>query len=300
MRRKFYTVLQSGEKALTIIPENTRMVFLQDAGIKPPFFMIDSYPDFIEVAKLLGPDQPVISLIGHEEMLMAGNYSIEDEAARHVQTILEHQPGGPYLLGGCSASGLVAYEIAQQMCALNREADLLVLFDVHNPYYMREYSAFWLSFNGNLDDLHRLPARRIPPWIATKLRDLVLQKSSWLPRNSSGLNGAQPHLGPSEARIQMARRYHPAPYPGKVLLFKRYRELTGRYRDPQFGWCKTLHGDFEICHLNAIDHLAIFKSEFDRILVARKLRAILDDTVARFSTRSKSRTLEHGFEGQTG
>jgi hypothetical protein len=165
---------------------------------------------------------------------------------------------------------------------------------------MREYSAFWLSINGKLDDLHRLPAHRIPLWIATKLRDLVLQTSSWLPRTSSGLNGAQPQLGPSEARIQMARRYHPAPYSGKVLLFKRFRELTGRYRDPQFGWGKILRGDFEISHLNAIDHLEIFKSEFDRTLVARKLRAILDDTVALFSTRNTSRKLDYGFEGHNG
>src|SRR5579859_4239770 len=115
MRRKFYTVLRADKKVLVIVSENTPMVILKDAGTKPPFFMIDSFPYFIDVVKLMGRDRPIISLIGHEDMLMAGHYSIEDEAARHIQTILEYQPTGPYLIGGCSASGVVAYEIAQQM-----------------------------------------------------------------------------------------------------------------------------------------------------------------------------------------
>ena len=38
-------------------------------------------------------------------------YTIADEADAHIKTILARQPHGPYLLGGCSASGIVAYEI---------------------------------------------------------------------------------------------------------------------------------------------------------------------------------------------
>jgi thioesterase domain-containing protein len=80
------------------------MVTLQAGDSGSPFFMIDSYPYFIEVVKLLGPHQSVISLIGHEDMLIAGQYSIEAEAAHHIQTILKYQPRGPYTVGGCSAS----------------------------------------------------------------------------------------------------------------------------------------------------------------------------------------------------
>jgi phthiocerol/phenolphthiocerol synthesis type-I polyketide synthase E len=297
MRRKFYTVLRSGEKALTIVPVNTRMVPLQAAGTKPPFFMVDSYPHFIEVAKLLGSEQPTISLIGHEDMLIAGNYSLQAEAARHILTILEHQPTGPYMLGGCSASGLVAYEIAQQMCALGRQVNLLVLFDVHNPHYMREYSAFRLRLNSYRDDLHQLRALQIPGWVATKFRDLILEESSWLRRGSPEQKGSL-ELDLLEARIQMARKYYPLVYYGKVLLFKRHRELTGCYRDPQFGWGDTIRGDLELCQLNAIDHLEIFKSEFERILVARKLRAALDKVVARFSAPQAIRRSERTFQGQ--
>jgi len=289
MRRKFYTILRAGEKSLTIVAEHTQMVALQEAGGKPPFYMVDSYPYFIDVVKLIGANQPVMSLIGHEEMLMAGHYnSIADEAAQHVKTILEHQPSGPYMVGGCSASGIVAYEIAQQMSALGREVGLLVLFDTPNPYYMREYSTFWMSLNSYRDDLTRLSAREIPKWAAMKFKGLIAKKASWLQNVSRGAVGGQDQLGPSEKRIEIARKYRAAAYSGRVLLFKRHRELTGRYLDPWFGWGEAVRGDIEICEVNAVDHLEIFKSELDRAIVAQKLRECFNYAIATSSPCSKA------------
>jgi thioesterase domain-containing protein len=286
MRRKFYTVLRGNAKCLIIVAENTRIVPLQAEGTKLPFYMVDSYPHFIDVVKLMADDRPIISLIGHEEILMTGNYSIADEAARHVQTMLEYQPTGPYMIGGCSASGIVAFETAQQMCALGREVRLLVLFDTPNPHYMREYSALHMSLNSYRDDLSKLRSSQIPLWAMMKFRKLVFKGTQWLQSVSHEANGAQDKLGPSEKRIEIARRYRPSPYPGRVLLFKRYRELTGRYLDPQFGWGEALRGYIEICHVNALDHLEIFKSEFDRATMARKLSDTFNQAVeGRMSSR---------------
>jgi thioesterase domain-containing protein len=117
MRRKFYTILRENTKSLTIVPKNTQMVALQQAGERPPFFMVDSYPYFIDVVRLTGTDQPVLSLVGYEET-QSESYNIPDEADAHLKTILAHQSHGPFMLGGCSASGIVAYEIAQRLQAL--------------------------------------------------------------------------------------------------------------------------------------------------------------------------------------
>ena len=67
MRRKFYTILRENTKSLAIVPEGTQMIALQPAGERPPFFMVDSYPYFIDVVQLTGADQPILSLIGYEE-----------------------------------------------------------------------------------------------------------------------------------------------------------------------------------------------------------------------------------------
>jgi len=53
--------------------------------------------------------------------------SIEAMAEFSVKAIRAIQPDGPYLVGGWCASGLTAYEIAQQLRAQGQEVALLVL-----------------------------------------------------------------------------------------------------------------------------------------------------------------------------
>jgi len=73
--------------------------------------------------------------------------------------------------------------------------------------------------------------------------------------------------------------YRPAPYSGRVLLVKRERYLVGRYRDPNFGWGGVVQNEIEICKVNSIDHLEIFKPEIDRVLVAKTLRKSIEKVV---------------------
>src|SRR5277367_1714357 len=228
MRRKFYTILRANVKTLTIVPENTRIVPLQPAGERPPFFMVDSFPCFIDVVKIIGADQPVLSLICQEETQTSDRYSIVDEAAAHVETILGHQPQGPYMLGGCSSSGIVAYEVAQQLRALGREVGLLVMFDAPNPFFMREYSRFWMSVNSYRDDLSKLGWKEIPGWAAGKFWKLTSGESAWLRNDLNTAYGAsrsKDQFAPLSSRIDATRKYRPAPYAGRFLLVKRFREL---------------------------------------------------------------------------
>jgi len=283
MRLKFYTTLQENGKSLAVVRENTQIVPLQPRGERPPFFMVDSYPYFIDVLTLTGADQPVFSLIGQEENLESKQHSIQDEAAAHVKTILSHQPAGPYMLGGCSASGIVAYEIAQQLLALKHEVGLLVLFETPNPYFMREYSDFRMSIASYRADLSKLRWSEIPGWAGEKLRGLKEGRPSWLPIKLNTVSRApsvMDQFSLFSPRVTAARRYRPAPYPGRLLIVKRDRELLGRYRDPQFGWGGVARGKIEICIVSSLDHLEIFKSELDRTTVAQKLRRSLDEVIA--------------------
>jgi thioesterase domain-containing protein len=281
MRRKFYTILRGNAKSVTIVPEGTQIIALQPAGERPPFFIVDSYPYFIDVVQLTGTDQPILSLIGFEET-QDQNYTIAGEADVHVRTILERQPHGPYMLGGCSASGIVAYEIAQRLHALGHEVGLLVLFDTPNPYFMREYSNFWMSVNSYQTDLSRLRWSEIPGWAFEKARGLKERKPSWLPWTSNGANRTRSlmeQLRTSTVRLAAARMYRPAPYAGKVLLVKRQRHLVGRYRDTNFGWGEVVQNEIKVCKVNSVDHLEIFKPETDRMRIAQTLRRSIDDVV---------------------
>src|SRR5277367_391632 len=281
MHRKFYTILRDNAKSIAIVAEKTQMVALQPSGERAPFFIVDSYPYFIDVVRLTGTDQPVISLIGYEETL-SESYNIPDEANTHLKTILSHRPHGPYMLGGCSASGIVAYEIAQQLQALGHEVGLLVLFDTPNPYFMREYSDFWMSMTSYRSDLSKMRWSEVPGWLVNKFQGLKDRKPRWLPWRSSVVNSTRGTLdpfGPSSPRVIAARRYRPAPYSGRFLLVKRERDLVGRYRDPNFGWGKVVQGRIEVCQVSAADHLEIFKSELDRAAVAQRLRRSMDEVI---------------------
>ena len=75
------------------------------------------------------------------------------------------------MLGGCSASGIIAYEIAQRLLALGHEVGLLVLFDTPNPYFVREYSDFWMSMNSYRTDLSKMGWSEVPGWLVNKFRD---------------------------------------------------------------------------------------------------------------------------------
>ena len=285
MRRKFYTVLRNHTKTAIVVPDNTRMIALQKGDLRP-FFMVDSYPFFLDVVKLLGRDQPVLSLIAQEDTQSTETYSIPDEAAIHVQSILAHQPRGPYMLGGCSASGIVAYEIAQQLRALGHEVGLLVMFDNPNPYFMREYSHFWMSLASYRDDLNRLHWTEYPGWAMGKVRGFIDRNAPGLRVKLSLSNGVSEkvaELGPLSVRMQAAAKYRPAPYTGRFLLVKRMHR-PGRYRHPSFGWSAVVKGKVDVCRVSALDHNEIFKAESDRGAVAQALNRVIDEVIEESSS----------------
>jgi pimeloyl-ACP methyl ester carboxylesterase len=58
---------------------------------------------------------------------------MEDLAADYVAAVREIQPQGPYQLGGWSAGGLIALEMAQQLRDQGQQIELLALLDTTPP-----------------------------------------------------------------------------------------------------------------------------------------------------------------------
>ncbi|MBV9791241.1 MAG: alpha/beta fold hydrolase, partial [Chloroflexi bacterium] len=110
------------------------LVRLQPHGNKRPFFCI--HPSggigacYAGLARLLDPDQPfyAVEALGVDGTQLPRT-SIQDMARAYIQDIRTVQPEGPYLLGGWSMGGSIAFEMAQQLKAAGHEVDLLVLID---------------------------------------------------------------------------------------------------------------------------------------------------------------------------
>jgi hypothetical protein len=164
------------------------------------------------------------------------------------------------------------------------------MFDTPNPYFMREYSHFWMSLASYRDDLNRLHWTEYPGWAIGKVCGLIDNKAPGLRVKlglSNGVSQKVAELGPLSTRIQAAAKYRPAPYTGRFLVVKRTHR-TGRYRHPSFGWSAMVNGKVDVCKVSSLDHNEIFKAESDRAAVAQALNPLIDEVIAEFSRQPNS------------
>jgi thioesterase domain-containing protein len=113
-------------------PLGESLVVVQPNGSNPPFFCVHGIVGCPRLATYLGQDQPLYGLVQG----LDGNRfftRVEDLAAHYLKDIKMICPQGPYLLGGYSFGGLVAFEMAQQLRRAGDEVGLLALIDPTTP-----------------------------------------------------------------------------------------------------------------------------------------------------------------------
>ncbi|NQU86800.1 MAG: hypothetical protein HQ541_13675, partial [Mariniphaga sp.] len=99
-------------------------------GSREPFIMVhgDNCNNFMP--KLLDKEQPYLGFlhIGSEGEKL-GYENIQNLATFYIEQLLEYKPKGPYLLGGHSFGGIIAYEMAHQLTGMGYDVPLLVISD---------------------------------------------------------------------------------------------------------------------------------------------------------------------------
>jgi thioesterase domain-containing protein len=116
-------------------PEPKELVVpLQCEGALAPWFMVHPPGGIVvcyqALAHRLGRERPFYGIRSrglHGEAELPAR--MEAMAAEYVAAVRAVQPEGPYLLGGWSAGGLVALEMAQQLVAAGESIALLALLD---------------------------------------------------------------------------------------------------------------------------------------------------------------------------
>ncbi|MEI2580369.1 amino acid adenylation domain-containing protein [Scytonema sp. PRP1] len=130
------TILRQPIDALNWSP----IVPIQPNGSKRPFFCVPGTGGntiyLYNLAHHLGKEQPFYGL---QSLGVDGESKphtrIEDMAAYYIEAIHSIQPSGPYLLGGHSFGGMVAFEMATQLHERGYEVALLALLDSRAPGY---------------------------------------------------------------------------------------------------------------------------------------------------------------------
>jgi amino acid adenylation domain-containing protein/non-ribosomal peptide synthase protein (TIGR01720 family) len=119
------------------------LVPIQPEGAWPPFFCV--HPSggnvlcYHELSRALGADYPFHGLQDPPDFEGTRRHSedIAEMAAGYVEVLRGARPGGPYLLGGYSFGGVVAFEMASQLRRQGQEVALLALLDTAAPHASR-------------------------------------------------------------------------------------------------------------------------------------------------------------------
>jgi len=218
--------------------------------LKKPLFLVHPIGGHIyiyrDLINSLGIEQPVYALqaqgIDGEVQPLT---QIEDMATHYINALQVVQPEGPYILGGHSFGGLVAFEMAQQFYARGQKIVLLFMMDTVGPEQSlieQEDSddvriiAYALGLDGNLD----LP---VPPEQFSQL-DLE-EQIRYFYKHSKTANQVYPEefilhirhfLDVIKANNQAMNDYIPKTYQGKLLFFRAQERDTYLPTNPERNW----------------------------------------------------------------
>ncbi len=198
--------------------------------------------NFRDLAKHLG-DRPFYGL---QARGIDGQFDphtrIEDMAAEYVAAIRREQPEGPYLLGGYSGGGVIAYEMAQQLMEQGADVPLLVFLDTFFPHLQdpREKNLS-TRLQQRLDALREDGWSFVDNYVRTRLkveRDRAIRIGA---RIYDKLGRTLPIAFREHVLVKAfhdaANAYEPAFYPGRIVLFG--AEDKGEYEgrvDDDLGW----------------------------------------------------------------
>ena len=234
------------------------LVMITPGTQRRPFFCVHPVGGNVlcyrELARQLGAEQPFYGLQSPGlDGAQAPPASVEEMAALYVSAVRSVQPSGPYLLGGWSMGGVVAFEMARQLERSEQRVEVLALIDAR--------------VEGSRPD--------VPPADADRLLHALFDND--LARVSGGSPPPEDAL-PALRRVFMNNmkalfRYDPRPYGGAITVFQ---AADGRVSSPDAvdAWRRVAPSGVEVERVQG-DHYSILQAPGVEQL-ARKLRARIE------------------------
>ncbi|MCU0546656.1 MAG: condensation domain-containing protein [Oscillatoriaceae cyanobacterium Prado104] len=270
---------------------------IQPKGAKPPLFLCEGVGIYYPLIPHLGAEQPIYGLVAGgglgKEILWD---TVEQLASHYIEEILTIQPEGPYFLGGLSWGGIVAFEMAQQLLAQNREVGLLVFLDTilpgastPKPFHER----LLYHWNQILKHRHNYVLEKLDSKIEKLKNRLAIHGFHQQKKDASSQddrkspNARLKHIATRQAFSEICKKYTPQVYPGRVAIFSASdREDAATSNVPlELGWDSLVSGSMEIYHVSG-DHLSILKEPLVGALGA-KLKDALERAQAQSSQDRK-------------
>jgi amino acid adenylation domain-containing protein/non-ribosomal peptide synthase protein (TIGR01720 family) len=264
------------------------LVPIQPNGSALPFFCVHPgvgiVNGYAQLANHLGNDQPFYGLqdpnvygIGEPDM------PLEDMAQTYISAIQSIQAEGPYLLGGWSFGGLVAFEMAVQLRARGHDIAALALFDTPSPRWSNEHSETIEDVRllailanaanpGNLDELIERIGLLSPEDQLNFTANYINKEGKYA---QYGAQFIQRVLRIFKARLQAIRNYSPSIYRGQITLFRASEIGPDMEDEPDqtLGWSELSSQPVEINLVPGNHDVMVFEPHVE-VLAARLAECI--------------------------
>ena len=271
---------------------------IQPNGSKQPLFCVHpidgSVICYAALARCLDAERPIYGL--EATGLASGQQphaAIEPMASAYIEAIQAVQPRGPYLIGGWSFGGVVAFEIARQLCRQGHEVSRLVLFDSRPPVvagrhadvdearllaqFTKNMTGVWqkvFGIMGKTAHVLRYPARRDE--IDAQLRHLLHQtRTAALVPPDADLTHMRRLWNVWSAHTNAFSHYAAQPCAVPALLFQANSRSRWQLDERAHGWQRLCSGPFEHRTVAGTHHSMLAHPRVQGL--AAQLRACLDE-----------------------
>jgi naphtho-gamma-pyrone polyketide synthase len=165
---------------------------------------------------------------------------IDGVSAQYVTEVKRRQAYGPYYLGGWSAGGVIAYEVAHQLKAMGEKVERLILIDAPCPIGLEPLPSSLLHF---ADSTGFLGTGSTPDWLIPHFEASVINLATYVPYPMD------PQQAPKTfmiwARHGIAKGLRDRQYPRSVGEPKSVKFLLDNRPDDfgAYGWDRLLGKD---------------------------------------------------------
>jgi thioesterase domain-containing protein len=274
-------------------PSWSPLIEIQSGDSGRPFFCVHPVGGnvlcYLGLARSLGADQPFYGLqaSGVEEG-QTPLTRIEDMASRYIEALRAVQPEGPYILGGWSLGGVVAFEMAQQLRAQGETVDNLILLDSQIPAlhqgaremddarllfeFALNFGVSLAEFNVESDHFRQLDLDGQLTYV------LEQAKAAHKIPSDIGLSKVRQLLHVFKANVRALNEYLPQHYPGRITLFKAGEQFGNDSPNPTSGWNRIAADGLDLQIVDG-NHYSML-SEPHLTILSGKIRAYLNQAEA--------------------
>lgn len=274
------------------------LVTIQKGGDRVPFFCVHgaggNVLNFRDLSLAMGRSQPFYGLQARGiDGILRPHETIDEMAAAYLQEVRSLQPHGPYVFGGYSGGGLVAFEMAQQVRSQGEDVALVVLLDTFPPTIAHRKATLRSTFDRLREDtsgyIKHIFGRRLEVRRRARLRarlDEILAADGVVPGELRDI-----HL--NDAFGDAAAKYTRQPWRGRVVLL-RATDVAFAFEGigDAYGWDEVVEDGFELVQVPGNHDTLVLEPNASRLvdLIRDTLEATRHLTSATQSSGSGAHT----------